>query len=73
MTATIEPAAKPVCTRCRSAPPMVPGMTICRSCLKTQVDRERQERERRRKHWTIEQRRQRRAAPARSLAEWSDT
>jgi hypothetical protein len=41
---------------------MVPGMSMCRACLKTEVDRERAERERRRRAWTKEQRRERRTA-----------
>ena len=62
MRVAAEPAAEPMCTRCRSAPPMVPRMSVCRACLKAQVDAERKEREQRMRRMTKERRQARRAA-----------
>ena len=64
-TATAVEPTKPLCARCRSNP-VLAALSICKPCLKRQVDTERRERERRRREWTKEQRRQRRVAPARA-------
>ena len=53
---------EPVCTRCRSAPPMVAGMSICKGCLQRQVEHERAEREHRMQQMTKERRLERRYA-----------
>ena len=56
MTAAVEP----VCARCRSAPPMVAGMSLCKACLRRQVAAEREQHERRMLEPAKDQRRQRR-------------
>lgn len=61
MTATIEPAAKPLCARCRSSPTLG-ALSICKPCLRRRVDAERKVRERRMRQMTKDQRRVRRAA-----------
>jgi hypothetical protein len=34
-----------ICARCRSAPTLTPGLSMCRACLKAEVDRDRKNRE----------------------------
>jgi len=58
MTA-IEPAARPLCTRCRSNP-VLASLSICKPCLQRQADAERKEREKRMQAWTRDRRRERR-------------
>jgi hypothetical protein len=57
---TTAAAPATVCTGCRSAPPMVVGMSHCKACLRHQVAAERSERERRMLEPAKDQRHQRR-------------
>jgi hypothetical protein len=59
MTATANATAT-VCARCRAAPPMVVGMSLCKACLRRQVAAERSENERRMLERAHDQRPQRR-------------
>jgi hypothetical protein len=58
--ATTANATVTICARCRSAPPMVTGMSHCKACLRHQVAAERSERERRMLEPAKDQRRLRR-------------
>jgi hypothetical protein len=54
-----EIAAKPLCARCR-VNPTLGALSVCKPCLRRQVDAERKERERRMRQMTKERRQVRR-------------